>query len=122
MASILDSIAGTIHGAFKNIFYDATLTRYSIPESPAFDPADPPAPVPTNYPCKALRDSYSSYDKQDSDIAAGDVKILILAQSISVAPVDGDNITISNPNGGTYRVINANIDPANALWIVQGRN
>lgn len=119
MASPLDALASTIHGALKGIFYDAVLTRQVVlPTSPAYDPADPPAPTPVDYSCKAMRDSYSSYDKMNSSIATGDTKILILAKSITTVPTGDDVITIG---GKKFSVVSVDIDPADAVWVIQGR-
>lgn len=117
--SVLSGLAKTIHGALKGVFFDAVLTRYvTLPTSPAYDPADPPDPTPVNYPCKALRDSYSAYERQNSSIETSDSKILILAHSLSVTPQTNDVITVQ---GQSFLVIIADTDPATACWIVQGR-
>ena len=120
MASpISGSLAATIYGAFKNLFLDATLTRQVVlPTSPAFDPADPPAPTPVNYACKAIRDRYSVSEKNNSSILDGDAKILVLVNSLSVSPIRNDIITIQ---GTKFTVIDFDVDPANALWTIQGR-
>lgn len=117
MGNPLSGLAATINGAFKSIFFDAVLTRYVVQQtSPAFDPADPPSPTPIDYPCKALRDSYSAYDKANSNIGTGDVKMLILANSISTKPVENDVITYK---GAKFSVVRSDIDPADAVWICQ---
>lgn len=113
------SLANTIYVAFKSLFLDATLTREVVPESPAYDPADPPAVVPVNFPCLAMRDRYSVQDKANSDILDNDSKILVLANSLATTPIKDDLITFA---GKTYSVISFDIDPANAVWTIQGRN
>jgi hypothetical protein len=119
MASPLEGLAKTINGALGNIFLDATLTRNVVPSTPSYDPADPPAPVPTNYACKAIRDSYSIRDMQGGSlILQGDVKILILAESLAVVPQKRDIITIQ---GSSFVVIDFGTDPATAVWTIQGR-
>lgn len=119
MTSPLTGLANTIHGALKNIFFDATLKRNVISTTPPYDPADPPAPTQTEYSCKALRDTYSIRDIQGSStIQQGDVKILILASSLSVTPQKRDIITIQ---GSSFNVIEYDTDPATAVWVIQGR-
>lgn len=119
MASPLSGIAAAVHGALKGIFFDAVLTRQVVlPTSPAYDPADPPAPTSVNYACKALRDRYSISDMANSSILQGDVKILILANSLSVSPMKDDIITIK---GASFSTIAFDIDPADASWVIQGR-
>lgn len=120
MVSLLSgSLAATINSALSSTFLDATLTRDVVqPTSPAYDPADPPAPTPVSYTCKAIRDNYSVSDRLNSSIAAGDVKILILVNSLSVTPVVNDRITIQ---GSTFSAVRIDVDPANAVWTIQGR-
>lgn len=118
MASPLAGLASTIHGALKGIFFDATMTIEVVPASPAYDPADPPAPVPVSYPCKALRDKYSRFDKSNSSILEGDSKILILVNSLSVQPVRNGIVTIQ---GSSFNIVNFDADPVNAVWTIQGR-
>ena len=120
MTSLLDGLDETIFEALTDVFFDSVLTREVVPDSPAHDPADPPAAVPTNYSCKALRDKYSRYEMSNSSILEGDSKILVLAKSLSVTPAKNDIITITGQGAG-FLVINFDIDPANACWIIQGR-
>lgn len=119
MVSPLTGLAKTIGKAFNKIFFDAVLTRdVVLPTTPAFDPADPPAPTPVNYPCKALRDSFSAFDRLNTEILTSDVKILILATSINTAPIRNDIITYQ---GADFSVVRSDIDPANAVWVCQAR-
>ncbi len=113
------SLAKTMYKAMKSLFLDAVLTREIVlPTSPAFDPADPPAPTRVNYPCKAVRDSYSTFDKSNTSILTGDSKILILVNSLSIVPDGDDIITIQ---GNSFSIITVDVDPANAVWVCQGR-
>lgn len=120
MASPLSgSLAATIYSGMRNLFLDATLMRdVVLPTSPAYDPADPPAPTPVEYTCKAIKDNYTLRDRADGLILQGDVKILILANSISVSPLLQDRVTIQ---GVTFTLVDASVDPAMALWTCQGR-
>jgi hypothetical protein len=118
VSPLLGSLAATINSAMSSLFIDATLTRQVVPSSPSYDPADPPAPVPVNYSCKAVRDRYSVSDKRNPNIIQGDVKILVLVNSLSVEPQKDDLITIQ---GASFSVVDFDVDPANALWTIQGR-
>lgn len=119
MTSPISGLAATVYGALKNIFLDATLTRQVVLDtSPAYDPLDPPAPTPVTYTCKAIRDKYSSFDKLNTNIGTSDSKILILADSLAVTPIGNDIITIQ---GASFLVISVDVDPANAVWTIQGR-
>lgn len=113
---LLGSLAATIHSAMKNIFIDAVLTREVAGVSS--DPADPAAPTTTSYTCKAVRDSYTVSDKRNTSILAGDAKILILVNSLSVTPTKDDVIVLQ---GSRFSVVDIDADPANAVWTIQGR-
>lgn len=123
------SLAKTIHGAMKNLFLDATLTRDVIPNSPAYDPIDPPAPTQVNYPCLAIRDSYGIGFKSGGLVEAEDVKVIILQKSLSTTPIPLDRITITGMGGpftivppGTSGQAAVSADPANATWECRARN
>lgn len=118
MASPLaGGLAKTIAGAFKSLFFDAVLSRNVIlPTIPAYDPADPPAATLVAFPCKAMADTYSSYDRANSNIGTSDVKILILAKTLGTIPTENDVITLQ---GSKFSVIKSDIDPANAVWVCQ---
>lgn len=118
--SILSGLATTINSGLSSVFFDAVLTKEVVPASPSYDPADPPAPASVPYSCKALRDYYSRHDRADGSILEGDAKILILAASLSVQPEKNDIITITGQGAG-FAVITFDIDPANACWVIQGR-
>lgn len=112
------SLAKAIGGAFKGLFLDAVLTRYVVPDSPAPDPIDPPEPVPVEYPCKAIHDTYSDFYRAQGLVEAGDRKVLILATSLTVTPQENDKITI---RGETFSVVMVRTDPALAVWECQAR-
>jgi hypothetical protein len=119
MASPLLGLAATLNVALKDIFFDAVLLRQTVVQTtPAFDPADPPAPTPVSYSCKALRDKYTIFEMSNSGILQGDSKIMILANSLGTTPIENDVITIQ---GASFTVISFDIDPANAVWVIQGR-
>jgi hypothetical protein len=102
----------------KGLFLDATLTRDVIPDSPAYDPADPPVPSSTDYTCKAIVEVYSDYFRKNGLVDAKDRKVLILADSLSVTPKANDRVTIS---GVTFTVMEVDTDPATAVWECKGR-
>lgn len=118
------SLAKTINKALKGLFLDATLTRQVVlPTSPAFDPADPPAPTPVSYPCKAMRDSYGVSLRAAGLVNGTDVKVIILQQSLLTIPAPLDQITITGMGGpftivapGTGGQAAVTADPANATW------
>jgi len=120
MASMLESeLAHVIADAASFIFLDATLTR-DVPGT-ITDPADPPAPTTVNYPCKAIEDTYSTGQRANGLVAADDVRVLILATTLAVAPLPGDRITIRGVTRtivpvGTTGLPGVDSDPARATW------
>lgn len=128
MASPLSgSLAKSIYKGMRGLFLDATLTRDTVPDSPAYDPFDPSAPVQTSYNCKAVRDNYGVGHRSGGLVNSDDVKIIILQQSLSVTPKSGDRITIA-VQGGPWTIVGdvpgqpaVSADPANAVWELRCR-
>ena len=116
MTSILDgALAKTVGKALGGVFYVATLTRLTPGVGPAWDPG---APTETAHACKGLVDTYSAYERQNTLIQAGDVKVLLLATSLAITPTAGDKVTI---RGVAYNIIDVSTDPAKAVWVLQAR-
>lgn len=121
------SLAKAIHKGMKSLFLDATLTIDLVPDSPAYDPFDPPVPVPTDYPCKAVRDNYGVGHIASGLVDTKDVKIIILQRSLSVTPISGARISITG-QGGPWTIVSdapgqpaVTADPANATWECRAR-
>lgn len=120
--SILDTeLAEQISDALAeaDIPQDCVVTRSVLTDvnNTPWDPSDDVA-VDTDYPCSGLTDSYSALELANSSIQSTDVKVLIVAATLSITPVPGDHVTIS---GTTYRVMTVATDPARALWECQCR-
>lgn len=128
MASPLGgSLATAIYKGMKGLFLGATLTRDVVPDSPAYDAFDPPAPVSTDYACKAVRDNYGVGHRSGGLVDSKDVKIIILQNSLSVTPQSGDRISITG-QGGPWTIVGdvpgqpaVSADPANAIWECRAR-
>lgn len=110
------SLATQIYKGMKALFLDATYT-VDVPGT-ITDPADPPAPTPTDYACKAIVEKYSDYFSKQGLVQDGDRRVIILADSLSVRPVANARVTIQ---GITFTVISVDTDPATAAWEIQGR-
>jgi hypothetical protein len=121
MTSPLSGIASQIYSGFKDIFFNATLTRDTVTDSSpdvAFDPTITSA----DYACKAIRDGFITRPMGGGLAKVGDVKILILANSITVTPRNGDRVVIDDDTvGGTFVIIETETDPATALWTCAAR-
>jgi hypothetical protein len=121
--SILDDLPDTIGGALADTFRDATLTKTTT--TPAANPWDSPTTSTASYTCKALRDTFGAYWLSGGLVDAEDVKVLILASTLSVAPEAGDRITIGSemwtivPAGSGKPAVAT--DPANAVWELRAR-
>src|SRR6185369_7619417 len=113
------SLAAQIYSGMKNLFLDATYT-VDVPGT-IVDPADPPAPTPTPYACKAIVDTYNDYFSKSGLVLDGDRKVLILANSLAVRPVVNARVTVPAVGGVEFTVINVSTDPATAVWTLQGR-
>ena len=112
-------MAAQIHSGMKNFFLDATLTRdVVVVGSPDVQDFDPPAPTTVDYTCKAIVEDYAAKYRLEGLIQANDRKLLVLANSLSVTPTTGDRLTIRSQ---TFHVIMVGVDPALAVWELQGR-
>lgn len=116
MASPLSgSLAKAVYRAAKGIFLDATLTQVSVSGGAAYEPG---SQTETAHACKVIVEAYSDHFKASGLIDQKDRKVLILAQSLSVTPKEGDKVTVS---GITFTAMEVQTDPATAVWVVRGR-
>lgn len=119
--SFLDDLPDQITDALADDFRDAILTRAGTPTGPSHDPT-PGTPV--DYACKALRDTWSGYDRVSGLVSVTDQKILILATTLATTPQLGDVIAIAgalplriaSEGGGQPGV---STDPAGAVWVIR---
>ncbi|MBS0233496.1 MAG: hypothetical protein JSR99_08410 [Proteobacteria bacterium] len=116
MASPLEgSLRRTIGNALRSTFYACTVTKVTPGDGPPYDPGPP---VRTPYTCKGIVDTYSLFDRQNTLIKTGDVKVLVLAASLPVVPSTTDTVQI---RGVIYTIIDVATDPAQAVWTLQAR-
>lgn len=111
-----DDVASALDAA--DIPFDLTLTRDVEQDSPAPEPGNPPNIVPVDYTCKGFADDFDASWRAGSLIQAGDVRVIIVANSLAVEPVAGDRITV---RGKTYSAVSVAADPALATWQIQAR-
>lgn len=110
------SLAKTIGKAFNSLFLPAMLVR-DVPQTGG-DPADPLPPLPANFPCRGMVESYSQYLRANGLVQANERKVLILAFSLGVRPAAGDRVTI---RGVTFTLLEVSTDPAEAVWECKGQ-
>lgn len=114
--SILDSeLADTLTDALSafDIPQSCVVTRTTL-SGPPFDPTT----TTTDYDCVGWRDTYSAMEHANNTVLMSDVKIYVVASSLSITPATPDKITI---NGRSYNIINVSADPAGACWVIQAR-
>ena len=117
MASPLDKLPRAINSAFRGLLYDAVMT-VDVPRDGS-DPADPLPPVPTPYSWKAYVEKYSAYYRANSLVEASDRKVIVLARSLAIEPVNGARITVNNI---TFSIIAYDDGGSNrSVWEIQGR-
>lgn len=109
-----DEIASALEAA--SLPFDLTLSRDVVQDSPAPEPGEPPVIVTVNYPCRGFVDDFDASWRAGSLIQAGDVRVIIIANSIDIEPVAGDRITV---RGKTYAAITVQADAAVATWQIQ---
>jgi hypothetical protein len=121
------SLAKTIGKAMQGLFLDAELVREVDGVVNPDRPFDPPARTEKRFPCKAIHDEFSSTLLAGGLVNADDVKVLILAASLSVTPQSGDRVVIRGktftivPGGGSDgKKAAVSTDPAMAVWECRG--
>lgn len=101
-----------------NIPYDMAIIRMEPGPGNPDRPWEPGEPVPVPYPCKGFTDTYNVHEQSASVIQAGDIKIVIIANTLSITPEPNMSV---QARGVTYRIVDVSPDPAKATYIVQGR-
>lgn len=123
MASPLLGLPKALAKAASFLFFDATLTRET--QGAGANAWTPGASTTATYRCKAMVDTWSAFQIAGGMVAAGDLKVLILANTLSVQPQDGDKITVRGETvtltsaGGSLPAVST--DPAKAVWECRGR-
>jgi hypothetical protein len=121
--SFLDDIPNLIFSALSEDFREAL---YEV-DTPATGSSvyDPDEPTTSGYSCRALVDDWDKFVRTGGLVAANDVKIMVLAATLSVTPQEGGRITIQ---GMTYGIVSdggsqpaVTTDPARAVWTLRGR-
>jgi len=127
MTSELLDLAEEIGDAFDDLFLDAVLTR-DVPGStePPYSTYDPGPPGTATYSMKALCESYSAFTRGQGLVGATDMKVMILATSLSVEPQPLDRIAIAVQGfsgqivaGDTAGTPAVGTDPGKAVWTVR---
>lgn len=118
MAGLLDGqISRAIYAGFRGKLLKGKLRRSQNAVSGGLDSlGDPAAASPEDYTLEGFREEYSAFYRSQAGIPTEDVRIIVLARSLSVAPRAGDQVQIS---GQWYRVRQVRTDPATATYDLQ---
>lgn len=98
-------MARTIGKAFSKVFFSATLTRATVA-----------------YPCKGLIEKDQRYFGGAGLGAVSRYRVLVLATTLSVEPLEGDVLAIQGKSltimPATAAMAAVEIDPAGAVWVL----
>lgn len=116
MGTLLESaIKAQVAGAFKGLLLTGTLRRESSSSVDSY--GDPASPTAATYTFDGIRDNFSKAYAVAAGIPETDVRILVIAGSLSVTPKEEDQINIA---GAWYEVRKVlEIDPAGATYTLQ---
>jgi hypothetical protein len=118
---LLGSLATTIGKAMSGLFLDATLSRDTA--SAGGDPWNKPPPTTATYACKAIHEDWGVSYVAGGLVNEGDVKVLVLASTLTIEPLPGDRVTIRSktftvvPQGSGQPPVTT--DPAKAVWTLR---
>lgn len=121
--TVLADIRAEIGAGLADIFFDATLIRDTAASAAAA--WDSGAVTSVNYPCKAIHEMWAASLMASGLVNIDEVRVLILATSLSVEPKPLDRITIRNetftivPMGSGRAPVMT--DPAQAVWDCRAR-
>jgi hypothetical protein len=96
---------------------DLTITRNEV-VAPGGAPWEPPITAPVDHACKGWPDQWTEAELAGTRVLSSDVKVCLIATSISITPVIGDRVTV---RGQTGEVVRVDADPALAVYTLQAR-
>jgi hypothetical protein len=96
------------------VAYDLAVVRHVTTGGPAWDPTFEDEP----HPCRGFIDQWTDDELDGTLIESGDVKIIVIVQSLDIQPTTADSITA---RGQTFAIVSVMPDPALATYTVQGR-
>jgi len=116
MVSLLESeIKKTVAAAFKGVLLTGTLRRVASTSVDSF--GDPIPGTATTFPFEGIRESFNAAYARQAGIPVTDIKILVIAGSLTTNPIKGDQILIR----GQWHQVRALLgrDPADATHELQ---
>lgn len=115
VSPLLSQIKNQVNAGLKDQLLDGTLRRASAPTAVDVN-GDATGITYTEFSMKGMVDTYSAFYRQQAGIPETDVKILILAGSLSVRPQKDDQVKFRSK---WYQVRMVDTDPAEATWEIQ---
>jgi hypothetical protein len=115
MASFLDTIATEIAKGFKGKLRTGTLRR-GAPGAGVDAYGDAASVTYTTYTCEGVVSDYSAFYQRMAQIPDTDVRLLLIAGSVSVTPQQDDQVYM---DGRWYQIRMVRTDPATAAWDCQ---
>jgi hypothetical protein len=122
VASFLEGqLANAIYNGFKGKLLKGTLTRM-VGGTGTDEFGDPVGATSQLFPFEGMTDTFSAMFRAQAGIPETDIKVLIIAKSITTEPKNDDKLSITNAQSGTknlqVRKI-VEIDPARATYTLQ---
>ena len=116
MVSPLDRLVkDAVTAGFKGQLLDGTLRRETV--ASVNDLGDADTPTVTMYTFNGIRESFNAAFAASAGIPVTDIKILVIAGSLSVDPLQDDKIKIRDQWHQVREVLAR--DPANATFVLQ---
>lgn len=111
-------LANAISAALEDaaIPYGLTVSRTVMIPGP--NPWDPEEESTTHYTGRGFADEYDNSYRTGGLIEQGDIRVIVVADTIAIEPAAGDKVTV---RGVTYNVVSVSADPALATWSLQAR-
>ena len=117
MVSLLESqVKKLIGDGFKGQLLPGVYRDQLFGASSVDGSGNPVGASPESYTCEGIVDTYSKFIRAQAGIPETDVKILIIAQSLSVRPQQGRQVMFRDR---WYQIRSVDTDPAEATWEMQ---
>ena len=115
VSPLLTLVANQIAAGFNGVLLPGTLRR-TTPGTTLNSLGDPTSTTVTTYVCQGIVDTYDKKYRVQAGIPDTDVKLLLIAGLVDVAPIIGDEIKFRDQ---WYRAVSVALDPANATYTMQ---
>lgn len=114
-ADMRDNTAAPLLAEFGQ---SATLRKVTAGSGPSRNPG---AATPTDYPCTLVVDTYRNFERDGTRIKAGDKKVLLSTQDLTVEPTAADQLIIE---GKVHSIVDVQpLSPGGTvlMWTLQCR-